>query len=302
MVSHWHILGAGAIGGLFAASLERLSGQISLLIREGTVANAACPGSRTLSILSGGSSTTVAFPTSTASETGYISHLLISTKAYDVAAAVAAVSHRLDERSHILLMINGMGILETLEKDYPQWRFYIGTTTEGAYRTSKNDIVHAGSGITKIGCAHADSPPDWFDDWAALPLSCHWDTDIAGALWLKMVVNSAINPLTALARCRNGALLSQQGLSAQLESLCDEIAMISAAAGYHVIASELHSTVRKVIADTANNRSSMLQDIEAQRRTEIEYINGYLIAVARRQSVPAPLNEALLQGILKLSG
>ncbi|MEH6580448.1 MAG: 2-dehydropantoate 2-reductase [Halioglobus sp.] len=302
MVSHWHILGAGAIGGLFAAALERLNGHTSLLTRGDTVSDTADPGRRTLNILSGDSTTTVDFPTSTASETGYISHLLITTKAYDVAAALAAVSHRLDEGSHILLMVNGMGILEILEKDYPHWRFYVGTTTEGAYRTSGNTIVHAGIGFTRIGRANTDSPPAWFEGWRTLPLPCHWDADITEVLWQKMVVNSAINPLTALAACPNGALLSRPDLSAQLKGLCDEIATISAAAGHHAIASELHDTVREVITGTANNRSSMLQDIEAARQTEVEYISGYLIAVARQRGVPAPLNEALLRSILKLSG
>ena len=126
-----------------------------------------------------------------------------------------------------------------------------------------------------------------------------WDPEIDQALWLKLAINCAINPLTALHGCLNGEL-AQAGLSARVTTLCDEIIEISTAAGYAEVTADLHHQVARVIAATAANRSSMLQDVAAGRRTEIDYITGYLLRAAHRHGVAAPHNEALLRSVLEL--
>ncbi len=239
-------------------------------------------------------------PASYAQDNDPIQHLLITTKAYDAVGALTSVAHRLDGNSHILLMVNGMGLLEDLEEKFPQLRFYAGTTTEGAYRRSRQDIVHAGKGVTKIGRANIADPAPWFSDFCPLEISCIWETGIHSALWQKLALNCAINPLTAIHRCLNGDLRDREPLATKLHHLCDEIVAIAIAADQNELAGDLHRQVNKVVADTAANRSSMLQDIEANRRTEVDYISGYLIQVAAQLNIPAPINEKMLQEIRKL--
>lgn len=239
-------------------------------------------------------------PASYAQDTNPIEHLLVATKAYDAIGAVASVAHRLDANSHILLLVNGMGLLEQLEEKFPQLCFYAGTTTEGAYRRSRQDIVHAGTGITKLGRRDNTSPPQWFSTFNSMELSCMWEEDIERALWHKLAVNCAINPLTALHGCLNGELKTRGDLAEKLGHLCDEIAAIATAAGQSELAARLHGQVIKVVSDTAANRSSMLQDIDAKRRTEIDYISGYLINTAAQLNIRATLNEELLAAIRKL--
>lgn len=239
-------------------------------------------------------------PASYTQDNDPIQHLLITTKAYDAVGALTSLKHRLDGNSHILLMVNGMGLLEDLEEKFPQLRFYAGTTTEGAYRRSKHDIVHAGTGVTKIGRANITDPPSWFSDFSSLEISCIWEREIHSALWQKLAVNCAINPLTAIHRCPNGDLRHREPLATKLHQLCDEIAAIAIAANQNELAGDLHRQVNKVISSTAANRSSMLQDIEANRRTEIDYISGYLIQVAAQLNIPAPVNKKMLHEIRKL--
>jgi 2-dehydropantoate 2-reductase len=294
MASQWHILGAGSIGSLFAIALHDADCATTLIIRDDNPHSPGANSMTEITIESGNTTRSHSFPTSSALEADYISHLLISTKAQDAEEALGTVAHRLDGQSQILLLVNGMGVFERLTSIYPHLSFYCGTTTEAAFKRAGGEIVHAGSGITTVGRhEHADSPA-WFSDWHRLSIDCVWVEDIASALWRKLAINCAINPLTALSRCRNGELLSNPDLSLRLQLLCDEIASIASADNRAAIAGELHQTVRGVIAQTSTNKSSMLQDVLSGRPTEIEFITGYLLAVAKKYAVVAPANEKLL--------
>jgi len=294
MASHWHILGAGAIGSLFASQLQQSGCAVTLLNRQEQSGQAA------LTIEKGDVQQNLSLPQIGPAAAGYISHLLITTKAYDARTALAGIAHCLDEQSHVLLLVNGMGVLEELRADHPYLNFYAGTTTEGAYRASSGHIVHAGTGVTRLGHYSDQHCPPWFQDWAAMPAHCVWDEGIVTALWQKLAVNSAINPLTAIHRCKNGGLLTEPSVANELGKLCAEIARIANAAGQHKLASGLQETVEAVARGTAENRSSMLQDVLAQRQTEIAYINGFLINTANRLQVPAPLNAQYLNAVRNL--
>jgi len=129
---------------------------------------------------------------------------------------------------------------------------------------------------------------------------CHWDADIDSALWHKLAINCAINPLTAVHGCVNGELAEQPGLAAQVAGLCREISQVSYAAGYTATAQRIAQTAMDVIRATASNQSSMLQDVEAGRQTEINYITGYLLKVADAHGIPAPMNAALYEKVNSL--
>lgn len=289
---HWHVLGAGAIGCLYAQALHRSGSKTTLVMRRNTQA-------RTLPVIVERDvhRTQDSLPVITADDTERISHLLVTTKAYDVREAVAGVAHLLDKNCILLLLVNGLGLAEQLGEDWPTLDIYCGTTTEGAYSIGAQHICHAGLGETRIGQQGRAKPPNWFEQWARAKDACVWDSNIAGALWLKLAINCIINPLTAVYGCRNGELARRSELASQLEVLCDEVACISRAAGFVDIAEQLKPTVAAVIAGTADNRSSMLQDVESGRPTEIDYITGYLLQVAGKYDIPSPYNRSLLQRI-----
>jgi 2-dehydropantoate 2-reductase len=292
--AHWHVLGAGAMGCLFGCSLQRAGHPVTLILRR-AVATPAVP------VLLERDNTTDSrqLAASVAADTGHISYLLVTTKAYDVRSAVLSVAHRLDRQSRIVLLANGLGFAEEIRADLPEPDFFCGTTTEGAYRIADRHIRHAGRGLTRIGQTGTERAPSWFSEWARAIRPSLWDPEIDRALWLKLAINCAINPLTALHGCLNGEL-AQPRLSARVATLCDEIIAISTAAGYAALTADLHRQVARVIADTAANRSSMLQDVQAGRRTEIDYITGYLVRAAHQHGAAAPRNEALLRSVLEL--
>ena len=283
------------MGCLFATALHRGDCAITLLLRDSD-------GRETVQVVveRHGRPGTVELPAASVAARGPISHLLVTTKAYDARHAIATIAHRLRNDSKVLLMMNGMGLADELRADFPQLDIYSGTTTEGAYRLAPLHVRHAGQGHTRIGQPGTTAAPAWYHQWSRAVDSCQWDSNIEEALWLKLAINCAINPLTAVYACRNGELASRPELAARVDLLCDEIALISSAAGQPRVATGLRRSVAQVIAATADNRSSMLQDVEDGRRTEVDYITGYLLNTARDFGIPAPHNAALLESIRKI--
>jgi 2-dehydropantoate 2-reductase len=291
---HWHILGAGAMGCLFASKLQQQGIAVTLLLREHCEA-----GSAEVLVEAGQSLTRLTVPVSSAADSGHISRLLVTTKAQDVCTAVASLGSRLDRASDVLLLVNGLGFADELAATQPAPCYYFGTTTEGAYRIAPRHVRHAGRGETRVGRPGLATPPAWFSRWSEAISPGVWDPHIDHALWLKLAINCAVNPLTALHRCRNGELATAR-FETELDALCHEIALVSAAAGYAAATADLRQRVDRVVRATAENRSSMLQDVLAGRSTEIHYLTGYLLRRAAELGVAAPCNERLYRSIIAL--
>ena len=285
----WHVLGAGSVGSLFAAYLQRAGAGVTLLPRQ-----SADQGKRIID--NGPARGQYTFDRSAPCDQQPIELLLVTTKAYDVTEALQSVKHRLQHDCAIVLLVNGMGLQAELATVNLPGKLYIATTTEGAYRESGGRLTHAGTGSTRVG-RQGEAPPGWFTLWQEAITDCHWDTDIESALWLKLAINCAINPLTALHNCYNGELGEAPALRAKVSELCAEIATVARAAGYDQLANGLEDQVFAVIRGTANNRSSMLQDLRAGRRTEIDYLTGYLVRLADELDIPVPMNLELLREI-----
>lgn len=294
---HWHVLGAGAIGSLFAHRLSAIGCRVTLLSRGAEATR------RVLTLKSGATLSQLELPVSPCAGTGPVDHLLVTTKAADVDSAIASVAHRLHRHSVVLVLANGMGFAGNLPHGLAACR---GSTTDGAFRapvaagTRGDDptyTVHAGSGETRVGLPGGAAPaPDWFSrSWGRLT-DCHWDTDIDTTLWRKLAINCVINPLTAVYRCRNGELAATAYRSL-LEALCGEIAVACRAAGHGAAVASLLPDVLQVVKRTAANRSSMLQDVLAGRHTEIDFINGFLLNEPGVPALDLPLNHRLIRAV-----
>ncbi len=289
----WHVLGAGAIGSLFASALHKSGAPVTLLRRSGRGKSRT----QVIRIDEGACTSEVHLPVSYNNDSEPISYLLICTKAYDVHNALEQVAHRLDENSCALVLVNGMGIMDELNTDFPDLQFALGTTTEGVYRLEDAHYCHAGSGITRFGKAGIVEPPPWFDDWVRLDQACVWESNIDEVLWQKLAINCAINPLSALSRCKNGMLMERAELASQVDAVCEEISLVSRAAGYIPTATNIQNDVASVIANTADNRSSMLADVLARRRSENDYISGYFLKISAHHGIATPHSKALFEQI-----
>ncbi|HFP9251793.1 TPA: 2-dehydropantoate 2-reductase [Raoultella ornithinolytica] len=217
--------------------------------------------------------------------------LLVTLKAWQVSTAVKNLAHTLPAASPILLIHNGMGTIDELKG--VQQPLLQSSTTQAARRDG-NVIVHVANGTTHIGPAK-DYPQDYSDLADTLQRvlpDVAWHNNIRPATWSKLAVNCVINPLTALKECRNGDL---RDYPQEVEVICREVAAVMEREGIHTSPENLLFYVHQVIESTAENISSMLQDIRAQRRTEIDYITGFLLKRARAHGLAVPENARLFE-------
>lgn len=228
-----------------------------------------------------------------------IQRLLVTTKSNQVQQALVDIGPRLNAETKIILLHNGMGTLKAAQEQFSPAQIYCGVTTEGAYLQTRplRQLIYAGHGTTDIGQIGQTTPPAWIRSLLDSSLGFSWQRDIEVVQWRKLLINCAINPLTAIHGCRNGELLSIPALQAQLRLVVTELEAVAAALGYQSLASNLFDLVEQVATQTQANYSSMQQDVQHQRATEIAYINGYLCEQARLMQVATPMNNGLVAAI-----
>ncbi|MGG7970608.1 2-dehydropantoate 2-reductase [Klebsiella aerogenes] len=219
--------------------------------------------------------------------------LLVTLKAWQVSQAVKNLAAILPASAPILLIHNGMGTFDELKS--VEQPLLLASTTHAARRDG-NVIIHVAQGTTHIGPAksYREDYSDLADILQNVLPDVAWHDNIHSALWSKLAVNCVINPLTALKDCRNGDL---RDFPQEINAICHEVAAVMQREGIHTTAENLLLYVNQVIESTAENISSMLQDIRAQRHTEIDYITGFLLNRARAHGLSVPENARLFEQV-----
>lgn len=274
------IIGPGALGLHFAVRLAAL-GPVALIARD----EAASARLRAGVQVGEARFFADAHPAAAAPAADWV---IVLVKAADTAAAARTAMHM---RPHgVLSLQNGLTV-DTLRAHCSAARVDQGITTEGAFRDEAG-VYPSGAGETLV--------PPGFEAVAAMlaaaGLSARVEAEIDAARLAKLLVNVAINPLAALHRVPNGALL-EPPLRAQLDALVREAWPVLRAEGLALDADAALARVHAVAQATATNRASMLQDVLAGRRTEIDAITGVLLAMAARQQRSLPTHEALLRRV-----
>ncbi len=192
--------------------------------------------------------------------------------------------------SWVVCLQNGIGHAEKLVKHLPADRLLLAVTTEGALRVSDCESIHTGHGETYIGAFREGDKEEVENsrivqkklakqlEMAGFRISL--SNDIISRIWQKLLINAAINPLSALLQVRNGELLELSEARQLMQQLVEEGKLLASACGIE-IGTDLWTRVQEVCENTAVNRSSMLQDMQAGRVTEIEAITGNMLNKAR---------------------
>lgn len=297
----WYLLGAGSLGCLYAAYLCRAGRDVHLLLRDApSLDQLHRNGGIRLRRDSDEQTIAIAAEIATAVQ-GPIQQLLICTKAQQTLDAVREIKPHLASQPIIVLLQNGMGVHELLQREIPDAIFLHAISTEGAYQTRRFHVVHAGHGRTVLGAI--DSSQNAIAQRVAESLRCDLTIDVVDdieqRLWLKLAINSVINPLTALHQCLNGELLQLPNIDSTITHLCNELVDVAGADGKNLTLEQCR-TVYDVINATAQNRSSMLQDRLAKRPTEIDFINGFIVRRARHYGINCSHHAELLDAMKAL--
>ena len=285
MNNTWHILGVGSIGGLFAHRLHQGGATVRLLSRSPGVSE------KEISLRTSDSEQSLTFECSNVDDSGGISHLLITSKSWAAGSALGRIKHRISANTIIVAMMNGMQHIDDIHQVAPECSLFLATTTAGCHRAGEQWIA-AGEGKTLVGQPDTRAAPSWFGTWQKGIPSLEWCSDINERLVEKVAINACINPLTAVHGVKNGALLIDP-YQTKADQIIAEVSSILIEIGYSQLASRFNQTVRTVMADTAENTSSMLSDVMAGRRTEVDSILGWLLQQSEQEhpALQAMLNQ-----------
>lgn len=225
---------------------------------------------------------------------------LVLVKAHQTERAAEALADCLAPDGVAVTLQNGLGNLERLQARLGGPRAAAGVTTSGATLLGPAYIRPGGEGRTWLGRRARLEPLAELLSRAGFAVE--WADDVEALLWGKAVINAAINPLAALLRLPNGALVDPARPQARLlaAEAAREAAAVAAARGVSLPFADAVEQVLEVARRTAANRSSMLQDVERGRRTEIEAINGAIAAEGERLGVPVPVNRTLWRLVTSL--
>lgn len=289
----WTVVGEGAVGLLSTARLDQAGYPVQLHRRTS--------GPFSFNFQSADSSQQLVFPHPLQLPYAYV---LLPVKAYAVADAVTQLQPLLSDHAQLVLSHNGMGTIEqVLPLLKPTQGLWFLSTSHGAFKTDSTTVVHSGKGQSVLGALNQAALPQQEAVESAMqaalgPLVV--EADIWPALWQKLAVNAVINPLTALHQCKNGDL-NQPQYAAAIELLIQEFVLVAQACGQQISVAAVQSRVMQVIRQTADNYSSMQQDFAKGRRTELDYITGFLLRQAKLHQLDLPAHQALYQLLLQKS-
>lgn len=229
--------------------------------------------------------------------------VFLCVKSYDIEETLKFCTPLLRRGTLLIFMQNGIAHLQHRDKVGQAMPTY-GTTTEGATALGPGQVRHAGVGVTYLGFLHPQDPRynvilgKIVDRLAKGGMKTSISHSIYQRLWTKLFINVGINALTVIHNCRNGDLLNITEARNQMKSAIAEAEAVAEAEQVTRI-TPLQQTI-DVCRATAENVSSMLQDIRNKRKTEIDAINGAIEHMAEKHGIATPINSFLVDRVKEI--
>jgi len=284
------------MGSLFACFLHRAGHETWLFDKDEERVRAIQEGGLVLEDLDGMHRISISTVTAVARDIGAADLVIVFVKSHDTAVAVGSAGAVFGDATLVLTLQNGLNNLETIAAVTGQEGLLGGTTAHGATLLGHGRIRHAGSGETvigafgRVGTGELDAVAGLFN---RAGITTAVTGDLTATLWMKLIINAAINPLTALTGFCNGEIIEQPGLADVQDRLVKEACAVAEARGIRINAGDAMAMVRDVCRRTAANQSSMLQDVLNRRRTEIDAINGAIAAAGEACGVSVPYHTVM---------
>lgn len=286
------VFGAGAIGSLFGGLLSQKY-DVTLLSRKLHADAVERNGLRIR-----GKTNLIVYPKARVNINHSYDLILLTVKSYDTEEAAKQIKRNISEDTIVLSLQNGLGNESLLAKYIGKRHLLKGLTSHGVIYLKPGVIYHSGIGETVIGeldgkiTERVVRIAEIFD---SVGIKTTATKNIEAETWVKVIINACINPLTAVTNLRNSAILKIPELRNLSRAICREaVEVANRAADAKLSYERMIREVENVARLTAENKSSMLQDIENKRRTEIDFINGKIVELGRKYQIDTPVNSALV--------
>jgi 2-dehydropantoate 2-reductase len=289
------VVGCGAVGSLFAANLARLD-DVEVWAYDLSREHVDAINANGLRLSGAGDIVGRLRATADASEVPPSELGIVATKAMHTREAVAATAHAFAEGC-VATVQNGLGNEEAIAEHVE--RVIRGTTFPAGRILEPGHVQWDVKGDTTLGPFEPQPAP--FSEVERLADACTRAgmptaavRDARGPQWRKVIFNASTNPIGALTGLTHGRVCERPDLRALVSGLVDEGKAVAGAQGIELDADPEdlidHAAKPEVAYD---HKASMLQDVEARRTTEIDYLNGGIVRFGREHDVPTPLNQAI---------
>ena len=289
-----NIIGAGALGNLLATKLSKKH-KVKLVVKS-SHDNLIKSQEILFRDINGSITKTNIKITTTIEKCDLI---IICVKSYDAQEVIEKIA---DLETPLLLCQNGLKTMNYALDNIDRKRLSYLVTGNGISKIKAGISEHKGLGFTYIGTLSKSKSvvlEHLSETLKQENMDCSIVDNIEDYVWLKTVINSAINPIAALAEVKNGQLKNPE-LNEELINLCKESSTIAKSNGINLPLNPWEE-INKIIDKTSDNKCSMLQDLENNQETEINAINGELIRIARKLSVKCNYNKQVVSEISKIS-
>lgn len=290
------ILGAGALGSLLGARLSGTEASICLYSTNRRHMEAIAQKGLFIEELDGSVSN---FKLTTFFEPERLPKnpdvVLVVVKSYATEAAVSSILHLRSPSTIFLTLQNGIGNWERIATIAGTVATLAGSTSQGATLLEPGRIRHGGNGLTFIG-EPGGPPTDRVNALLTLfrkaGLTAEPTDNVQRLIWEKLIVNVGINAITGLTGIRNGTIAEMRAATELCQSAVEEAILIARSKGFP-ISMGMMDRVIEVARATARNRSSMGQDVDKKKKTEIDAINGAVVRFGKETGIPTPVNQTL---------
>ncbi len=298
------VVGAGALGSVFGAFLRRAGDEVTLLGRPAHLEAIAAHGLRVDGLWGEHRIGGLRLATDWPRDDGRYDAVLVTVKSFDTVSVASQVGARLAADGVVLSLQNGLGNVEALADATGPDRVLGGRVIFGATLLAPGHVrVTVYAEPVLIGTVrHGEAALEhraaaWAAHVADAGIPCEYCADVLAALWGKVLYNAALNPLGALLGVHYGALPEHAHTRAIMDAVIGEAFAVAQAEGislpWTTAAAYREVFYARLVPSTAGHRSSMLQDLERGRRTEVDAINGAVWQRALSRGMVAPFNELL---------
>jgi len=286
------IVGAGALGSLFAHIFQRTGIPFSIYEKDQSIVDEINTSGLSLAE---NDLTDIIHP-SINTKPGILTDadiIILFVKSYSTDNAIKDILSSIKKDSIIVSLQNGLGNFETITKYINEDRIVLGTTTIGATKTGLSSVSFGGKGVITIGSSSSESieAADNLFSKAGLQFTRVFNPHIA--VWKKAVINAGINPIAAILDIKNGDILQIPYAMELQKQLVTESVNTAKAAGIPLDIDIMLNEVNETCLKTSANICSMLQDISNGRKTEIDSIIGAVIETASHHNIPVPVSETI---------
>ncbi len=291
------IIGPGALGILLAANLVRAKNEVWLLDNDAKRAKRLSTGGIRLEGL-GGSYKTRINATSNPKEIEKPDAIFICVKSYDTENTLKGIGQLLTENTYVVSLQDGLGNLQTINEYVDSDSMLGGVTSQQATLIEDGHVRHTDKGETVIG-EEKGKVLGSIREISSVLNKANFPTkvtkDINSAIWSKLIINVGINALTAVTRLKNGALVKNEYTREIMRRAVSEAVKVAKRKRIKLAYDDPIQKVEAVCKATADNTSSMLQDVLDRKQTEIDFINGAIIRQAKSLNIKTPTNEMLTE-------